>query len=209
MYPVNHSCKYVLYDACTGERIFPNREKLIFFLSGKNRKPWEERNTDSYEEMCENQNFSGNDTKPVFHFQECEYFLHLRRYTLYERNPEGYYRIIDLKTLKKEVEEIRNTPKSSHKFIVHTISVHPFQNRHGFYFPQKYRMEEEDYQEHFRGVNPGKTGRSNKDKWENHYISRSERCWKTQTKKNHQYGGDRTSIRIPVVTEEMEDMELE
>ena len=200
----NYVKRYFMYnDKIKSIVSFPTKEELIKYIAKKTKKFWYKNTKRLLEDLYENKNLTAKDITNSHEFYcihnnenplDCQY-IHkitttLKPYIFYYLGIDNKYHIFDIAIWSKEIEdEVNITPIWSRgKNWCKRRKYHPYQSRSSYIYSRK----------------------SNSDYIENEYIpylthkarfydfnykyhkfdSRSERCWKKQTKKRHQYGND-------------------
>ena len=205
IYPVNPVIKtYYIYDrqGCPKTKRFSSKEDFVLYLAKKTVYSWFNREAISFNEIKDSQNFSGTDKK-VFMERKSWYeekqkewvmiyekkYLD-RRFTFYYETVDNRFHILDIKSLEKEVmaaKEMEAYRKSGRYNWCRKKYHGAYQER------KKYRKNYNKYEinpeemEEFKGKSRRKRGLY-KTLPDFNCYSKSEKCWKKQTKNPHQYG---------------------
>lgn len=189
--------RYYMHDARDNTIVsFATKEKMVKYLA-KRTKYYFKKDYINIDDLVRYQNISGNDT---FCHYKTEYvrdkrnFLHViksistynKPFTFYYLGMDNYYHIFNI---AEWIDDIENEKDNLNYFSSNNwckeYRCHPYQVKSHHYGHRKMKTlyVEKEYMHYFHNIK----NNSEIDVY-GHYCTRSERSWKKQSKKRHQYG---------------------
>lgn len=193
--------KYFMYDNNTKVTYeFNSKEELVNYLAIRTKSIWNVNTEKKLEDLIKNQNLTGKDLTKEHNYKykrlgDTWSYNHIvtitsKAYIFYYMSLDGTYHIFSINDWIDDIKALYNTiplwPKR--KNWCSRCKFHPYQHKSRYYYSRKSNLDyiEDEYL-------PYLSHKARFYDFDYHYsrfASRSERCWKKQTKKKHQYGND-------------------
>ncbi len=200
MYNTTISETYYILDRLAGTfTTLSNRQDFIHHLAEK-CVHWYKRGGTHLNAIKNEQNLTGNDTTR-FSESKCHYtedgnyvydyrvWYALKRFTFYRQYNKGPINVISIEPYIAEIEEEKsNFYRRANRNWCKERRYKPYQLKSHMGKANRYQLDPELETE----LAPSSRRQSGKDFHDpyDHYCSKSERCWKKQTKNKHQHGND-------------------
>ncbi len=195
----NYIKKYYMYDATTEKTFsFSTKDEMLHHLAMSLCGKWWLNYTNHIHDLIDNQNLTCNDIKThhsyTYAFDEeghCHAIHNVKKtfrpYIFYYKAIDGFYHILDIKTwvndIKKACNENHSLWYKPHNWCPR-FKWHPYQKRSKYVYKKEFVYIEDEFMPYISHATRVKDTAYHYTK----FSSRSERCWKKQSKKRHQYG---------------------